>query len=74
MDNRIEFNREIVKLLSEYIEEYPTQRFGQLLFNLDINQFSDRANPQNHNFKLRDIYGDESEVILQRMKDRSERL
>ncbi|MEO3405169.1 hypothetical protein AAFN85_14775 [Mucilaginibacter sp. CAU 1740] len=73
MDNRLEYNREIIKLLSEYVEKYPTQRFGQLLFNLNINQFSDKDNPENQKFRLRDIYNDESEVILQRIKERSAR-
>ena len=34
--NRQLYNRAILKILSNYVEEYPDIRFGQMLFNLDI--------------------------------------
>ena len=33
IENRQSANRELVKVLSEYIEKYPQQRFGQILVN-----------------------------------------
>lgn len=33
---RLLFNREILKLLSLYIEQYPDTRFGQMLYNFNI--------------------------------------
>jgi hypothetical protein len=33
---RLEANRKILKILSEYLEKYPTMRFNQALLNLDI--------------------------------------
>jgi hypothetical protein len=70
MDNRLEDNWQIIALIAEYMEQHPTQRFGQILFNLNVNQFSDQSNPGNHDHRLRDIYNDYSEVILERIKDR----
>lgn len=70
MDDHIKFNEEIIQILTEYAHEFPTERFGQLLFNLDINQFKDRDNPESANFLYRDIYGDSSEEILKRIKER----
>lgn len=33
IENRQSANRELAKVLSEYIEKYPQQRFGQILVN-----------------------------------------
>ena len=33
--SRYDYNRQIINLLSEYIEKYPEIRFGQLLVNLE---------------------------------------
>ena len=34
--NRLENNREIIKILSKIVEAYPDWRFQQILFNLNI--------------------------------------
>lgn len=73
MDSRLEDNRQIIVLISQYMEQHPTQRFGQILFNLGVNQFSDESNPASHDYRLRDIYNDYSEVILERIKEHLER-
>lgn len=36
MESRQEFNREILKRISEYNEKYPDMRFHQILHNLGI--------------------------------------
>jgi hypothetical protein len=53
---RLEANREIIRLLTEYMEKYPDMRFSQLLYNLDIV------------YPWRDEYNVESECILTRMR------
>ena len=56
-------------LLKSYLNQYPDQRFGQALFNLDINQFKD-DNIKERDFSLRDIYNDEDEEIIKRIRSR----
>lgn len=34
--NRLEANRQILKILSEFVEAYPQQRFNQLLQNTRV--------------------------------------
>lgn len=70
MNDHSEFNKEIIDILTKYAEENPAQRFGQILFNLDINQFNDKLDPSKSNYLLRDIYNDLSEGILERVKER----
>jgi hypothetical protein len=70
MNDHREFNKEIIDLLAKYAEENPAQRFGQILFNLDINQFNDTLDPSKSNYLLRDTYNDLSEGILERVKER----
>ena len=48
-------------------EKNPNQRFGQILFNLAINQFKNSCNNEN---ELRDIYNDSDEQILERINTR----
>ncbi len=57
--------KEILDLISKYATENPSQRLGQIIFNLDINQFD-----KNKEFILRDIYNDSDEEILKRIKER----
>lgn len=66
--SRKEANKEILRILQQYIDENGEHlRFGQILFNLNINEFTNKVNPENGNFLLRDIYNDESSRILERM-------
>lgn len=60
--------KEIITIISDYVSKNPNQRFGQLLFNLDINNFKNDKN------EITDIYNDSDEEILNRMKERLERL
>jgi hypothetical protein len=70
MDGNIELNKAIIELMTVYLNKYPSQRFGQMLFNLDINQFSDKNCPENASYLLRDIYNDEDDDILKRVEER----
>lgn len=63
-------HRIILDLLESYLEKNPSQRFGQALFNLNINEFNETTNPRNQNYTLRDIHGDSDLAILERIKNR----
>ena len=54
-------------LIKAYSEKNPNQRFGEILFNLAINQFKNSCNNEN---ELRDIYNDSDEQILERINTR----
>ncbi len=60
-------HRIILDKLKEYLEQNPSQRFGQAIFNLGINEFK-----QNEEFQLRDIYNDTDSEILKRIDKRLE--
>ena len=57
-------HKEILTLIENYLEANPEQRFGQALFNLNINQFTEWK-PGNN--QLRDIYNDYDSAILKRV-------
>jgi len=57
----------IAELLKQYLIKYPDIRFGQALFNLNINQFADPDNPEACNHYLRDIHSDSDDAILKRV-------
>ena len=59
----------ILDLLEMYLEKNPSQRFGQALFNLGINEFQETTDPRNPNYKLRDIHGDNDLDIIERIKN-----
>ena len=61
-------HQEIIDILSKYLEKSPDIRFGQALFNLNINQFADELNPDNKEFLLRDIHNDSDAKILKRLR------
>ncbi|MFH7002649.1 hypothetical protein [Flavobacterium bizetiae] len=63
-------HRIILDLLEEYLEKNPSQRFGQALFNLGVNQFQETTDPRNPNYNLRDIYNDADLEIMERIKNR----
>ena len=58
----------ILKELTTYLEENPSIRFGQALYNLNINEFASIADPESEKFQLRDIHSDSDKQILERMK------
>lgn len=53
--------------LTEYLQQFPEIRFGQALFNLNINQFADQQVPENKDFLLRNNHHDSNESILKRL-------
>jgi hypothetical protein len=57
----------IMDALAEYLERAPDLRFGQALFNLNINQFADES-PEKKDWLLRDIYNDSDEDIVKRIR------
>ena len=61
---------EIIEFIKQHYEQYPDQRFGQILFNMDISQFVNKENPEKENFKVRDIYNDLDSDIMERIKNR----
>lgn len=63
-----ENTRSIIQLITEYLEANPDIRFGQALFNLNINQFEDQKDPSLKGFLLRDIYNDSDQRILKRIR------
>lgn len=58
----------IINVLTDFLERNPGQRFGQALFNLGINEFANPTNPEWNNRYLRDIYNDEDQQIIKRIK------
>ncbi len=58
----------ILKLLESYLEKNPSLRFGQALFNLQINEFQKTTDPRNPNYNIRDIHGDSDLKIIERIK------
>lgn len=61
----------IIDLLTEFLERPNVEylRFGQVLFNLGINEFVDQTNPEKENFHLRDIHNDSDYQIIKRIKN-----
>jgi len=60
-------HQEIMNLISNYLENNYDQRFGQALFNLDINGFID---PNNYQKGMKDIHSNSDASILERIKAR----
>ncbi len=58
-------HQHILDLLAVYLEKYPDQRFGQVLFNLGINEFKE---PVGELYQLRDNYNDSDQEIIRRME------
>jgi len=65
-------HKEIIDLISSYLEYDPELRFGQALFNLKINEFQKTTDPRNPNYNLRDIHNDNDADILKRIKSQLE--
>lgn len=41
-----ETHKEIIKLISDYLEEYPESRITQILYNLRVNGYFSVDNPE----------------------------
>ncbi|WP_316772326.1 hypothetical protein [Pedobacter frigiditerrae] len=63
----IEEHRIILEKLKIYLDQNPSQRFGQAIFNLGINEFK-----SNEEYQLRDIYNDNDSDIIERIEKRLE--
>ena len=64
----IDSNKKILEIISDYILKNKDQRFGQILFNLNINQ------THKETVECRDIYYDSNEEILNRIAQRIKEL
>lgn len=60
--------QKIIEALTLYLEQNPSIRFSQALFNLGINEFADKEHPELKSFLLRDIYNDNDGEILKRIE------
>lgn len=60
----------ILNAIETALNKDPELRFGQVLFNLGINEFANSKNPQEANYRLRDIHGDKDSAIIKRIKKR----
>lgn len=58
---------EIIKLITLYKKTNPDLRFSQILFNLNINEFNNKNNPEKDDYLLRDNYSDSDNEILKRI-------
>lgn len=67
-----EEHRIILKAIEEALNRDPQLRFGQVLFNLGINQFANIDNPSEANYRLRDIHGDKDSTIIERINSNKE--
>lgn len=65
-------HQEIINLLTEYLIIHPDQRFGQAIFNLGINEFANKTQPDLEDYRFKDIYNDSDSLILERIKNRLE--
>ena len=63
-----EAKQEILNIIANYCNENPHQRFGQILFNLNINEFKKDSE------EIRDVYNDTDKNILERIQTRIEQL
>ena len=67
-------HKEILDLISDFLSNHYSQRFGQAIFNLGIKEFVNKTAPTKEEFKIRDIYNDSDKAILERIKGQLERL
>ena len=58
----------IIESITSYLEKNPSQRFGQALFNLRVNEFQNTLDPKYPNYTLRDIYNDDDQEIASRIQ------
>ena len=63
-------SKEILKLIEDYLEKNPSQRFGQALYNLGVNEDDGKWEPGVKAPGLRDIYNDSDKVVLERVRTR----
>ena len=66
---RQESNREIIRLLSEMVEQHAEQRFGQLLINFGVLQLemTETEQPAHEKPRVSDPFYEESSATLKRL-------
>ena len=65
-------HRIILNAIEEALNRDPELRFGQALFNLDINGFINPDNPAEADYRMRDIHADKDSAIIERINTRKE--
>lgn len=65
-------HQEILDLISDYLSNHYSQRFGQALFNLRVNEFVNKSIPEKEGFRVRDIHGDSDTQIIERIESQLE--
>lgn len=60
----------LINTISEIWDKYPSLRFGQLLFNLNILEFTN-PNSESNSYLLRDSYNDSEQSLYKRIQDSS---
>ena len=65
--SRLLYNKAIINKLSELIDKFPEQRFGQLLVNSDIIQYEPNNISVDGQQKVIDPFYEESELTWKRM-------
>jgi len=59
----------ILQLISKQLEENPHLTFCKVLFNVGINEFEDKENPEQYNFLFRDNYNDKDIDIIDKLRN-----
>jgi hypothetical protein len=68
-------HQEILDIISNQLERYPELRFTQVLFSLDINQFTEDFDPAcSCKAYFRDNFNDPDKQVLSRINNRLEKL
>lgn len=62
---RQEANREIIKILSQYVEDNPDIRFHQMLHNLNLEE---QVFTESGEYLCKDLYNLEPQKALERIK------
>lgn len=63
---------QILRAIGDYADKHPSQRFTQILTNLNINQFENQQDPSEHNFLYRDNYNDTDAEVIERIETEEE--
>lgn len=60
--------KDILKIITDVWNEHPHLRFGQLLSGLGVVEFANKTNPEWCHFNLKDIFYNNDEDMLKRIK------
>lgn len=59
----------ILALLKQHMDERPDLRFCQILFNLGINEFANKEEPETCDWNFRDNYNDSDTEIIDKLRN-----